>query len=341
MDKKKSKNIWRNHVLVFNKLVYSILLSSSLLACQSTSITPQQPSWLLATPTNNTSIFSVGSAPVFQDQAKAQQAATESARIEIAKKINVVIESNTFVEQHANNGVSTLRFKETINNRVPSIELAGVNIVESYIDQKNQIVYVLAEFNKQQAIINLSEKIDFLDLDMEGIDIDLNNNTVTKLKQAVKVQTLFSQREKLTKQLSQLGSENNLLSRHQQTLLHKVNAVFTNLTFAIAHSNNDVSKHNTQLAKQLTQALSLQGLTIAEPALFQLNYDIQWRQIHRDSTYYIFAEANIDVIAEQKTFKSFIAKAKGVSSDEQLAKNKAIDKLANELVKRINNELLK
>ena len=344
MVRRKLRNSKRNQVLDSRNFISTCVLLFSLCACQTSATPPKDsvadnkdewPEWVTRTPEKSGYIYAVGSSKVYSDERYALNSASESARAELAKVIRVVIEAETVTQQTADSSGMDFHFSEAIINAVPKMELSGVKTVNSFIDKQSSTAYVLASFNKTQAINELNLHIDSLDSELEISKIELSATSGKKLAQAIGVKKLVAKRGQYNEQLVNLGKAKVLLTNHTRLLLDKANTVFNEITFAVT-SGTDAG-----LQDKIIQVVTEQGVRVsASDADFHISYTVKWRDIARNDLFYSIANATVTLSAGDTVLRKFKQKAKGTSSDRGLAKDKALEKIGEQFAKVLSNELL-
>ncbi|WP_440874242.1 hypothetical protein [Thalassotalea sp. PLHSN55] len=323
---------------------YSFIVAAlciSLTACNSTPTntpsfndTNQTPLWLDNLPTKNGVMFAVGSATVYQDELSALASAQEAGRLALAKKIRVTVAGSTSVEQSVKNNSFQASFSEAIETSVPQMELAGVQVEAEHVNTSEKTAYALLSFNKHKAVLFLRESIDTLDLELSHYHIDFNAAKDQQLKQAITIKESMLQRHQLNEQLSNFGQQKQLLSSSQRQLLADVDHMLRQITFSIS------GQASTLLQEKISQVLIAQGLkVVAAPADFDVQYKVTWREIEKDETFYYFADSSLALTYQDSLLGQFQQKAKGVSADKALAKDKAIEKTANQLGRELAKQL--
>ena len=342
MDKRKLKNTKSAQVLAYKSAIGFLLLLLS--ACQSTDLkkidasnlqaTPR-PDWIVNLPQSAGFIYGVGSSTIYSSESLAIESANESARLALAKSIRVEVKGSTQVNRISDNGKLSVYFGEAINNSVPEMELAGLTIVERFIEKKSSTVFVLASFNKTEAINQLHQLIDSVDGELAMRDIDLSAAIGSKLSQAIAIKKLLLKRANTNKQLVNLRQQEIFISSTTQALIAKTEQVFNNISFAV------LSNQSAVLQSKLIEAITKQGLRVNNlDADFTLQCEVKWHDLNRERLFYSLLSASISLTVGDTVLRTFNQKAKGTSSDQTLARNKAIDKVAEQLSLILAEELM-
>lgn len=299
--------------------------------CQSTgsSNEPMIPSWISQTPSGPNVVYGVGQAQNYGNLQQAQSSAQESARVALAKQLNVVISADTNIVQQASNGASKFKLNELIRSQVPDIKLQGLRIIEEF--QQGDTLYALAQFNKTNAIMQTELEVSGLDNQISSTDLNQPSKT-QRLKSALKVKKLLAQRNKKNEFLSMLQSQQVLMSESIFNKAKRAETIIADLSFNLEMSSEKESNLRDHLAKSLTD----QGLKIST---FQPDFTIKirtdWQNINQDSTHFSIAQTFVSILENGQEKAHFNDKVKAASSYQSMAKSKAIDKIAQNLAGQI------
>ncbi|CAM3969119.1 LPP20 family lipoprotein [Pseudoalteromonas byunsanensis] len=311
-----------------SKLTSILCIGALLLSgCQTTADKPSttQPAWLTDTPSSDFMIYGVGYADSVGDMQNAKLAAQESARLALAKQLNVTISAHTTVSQSATEKSMQYHVDELISSRVPNILLQGVKIEDEF--WHNNTAYALASFNRTEAIMQTELSINAVDEEIMQISLS-DKSKSQRLKKAITLRTLAVKRQKLNDYLQMLQSPKLPLSKDLVSQLSLSEQVLNTLSFSIVA---DSSEHDN-IRDIMASSLTSNGIQItANDADFELTFRVNWQQIVKSGTHYSIAESFM-VIKEQGMEKAhFNDKVKAASSYAQTAKHNAMQKLADKL----------
>ncbi|CAH9055185.1 hypothetical protein PSECIP111951_01189 [Pseudoalteromonas holothuriae] len=328
MDKRKFKN-YKSVQAMGSRLTATVCLSLLLLAgCQTTTTNKPDtalPDWIVQTPTSDYLIYGVGVADSVGDMQNAKLAAQESARLALAKQLNVTISATTNISQRATEKSMQYHVDEVINSQVPNILLQGVNIEQQY--QQGKTAYALASFNRTQA--TMQTELSIRGIDDEIMQVMLNSPTKSqRLKHAIKVRKLAVKRTKLNDYLSMLQAVKLAKPSTVLTQLAKSEEILNSLSFNITP---DSYKH-INIKDLLASALTSNGIHIVpNEADFELSFRVNWQHIKKADTFYSIGESFLVVTENGREKAHFNSKVKAASSYAQTAKNNAMHKLADKL----------
>lgn len=331
MARRKFKNIKNVRALVSKTPIAACLSLLMLSGCQSTTSTNElvTPAWITQTPSAANVVYGVGQAQNYGNLQQAKNTAQESARIALAKQLNVVIAADTSIIQQAKNGTSKFKLNEIIRSQVPDIKLQGLQITEEY--QQGNTLYALAQFNKTNAIMQTELEIAGLDNQIGALNLNLPSKS-QRLKSALQVKRLLAERNKKNDFLSMLQSQSILLSEPVFNKAKQAEEVIADLSFNLEMASDKESNLRDHLAKALTD----QGLKIStfRPD-FTIKIRTDWQNINQDNTHFSHAQTFVSILENGEEKAHFNSKVKAASSYQSMAKNKAMDKIADQLAGQI------
>lgn len=337
MDRRKFKNFKREAGMASKRFVLPLCIALSLSACQSTkeAIAKEQtqPIWTTQQPTSEYLTYGVGSASHIANRTEAQLAAQESARLAIAKQLNVEIEGITQVTQSQSNGDFSYQVDEVLYSQVPSIKLQGVKIEEEFYSRQNNTAYALASFNKVESRMHTELDIRQLDEDIVKANISGLTNS-EKLKDAMAIKRLIAKRRKANDYHRQLGGGSIATPQSVKDKDKILNDFLQSLTFSISSKLWGLENIRNQLAESLTK----QGLTVvgdSQVADFQIDFSVDFQDVKRNNTYYVFANSSLILLENNKEKAHVSTQIKAASSFENMAKANAEEKSAKMLSKKL------
>ncbi|KZN62361.1 LPP20 family lipoprotein [Pseudoalteromonas luteoviolacea] len=316
-----------------SKSLLAALVSVAVLTgCKSNSASQTQvnvaPQWTSVTPTSNYLVYGVGTAQNTGDKQQAKLAAQESARLALAKQLNVTIAANTTIKQQADDKSMTFHIDELIQSKVPNIQLQGVKIEDEYFNTQQQTAYALAAFNRTEAVMQTELSINGLDDEISQFNLEHAGNKTLTLKRAVALKELVAKRDKLNQYLQMLQAPHVTVPNSVRTKQALADKILNNISFSIAA---DQSEHN-KVRDLLARALTSQGIKITDQgADFALQFRVDWQDMKKSGTYYSLAESFLVITEAGEEKAHFNAKVKAASSFKDTAKSNAMGKLADKL----------
>ncbi|KZN60054.1 hypothetical protein N473_25360 [Pseudoalteromonas luteoviolacea CPMOR-1] len=313
-------------------LLATIIAAALLTGCQSNSASQVKqsatPQWVSVTPASSYMVYGVGSAQNTGDLQQAKLAAQESARLALAKQLNVTISANTTISQQADNKSMTFHIDEYIQSQVPNIQLQGVKIEDEYISADNRTLYALAAFNRTEAVMQTELSINAIDDEISHFQLSPTQSKSLAMKSAVALKELGVKRDKYNNYLQMLQAAHVSMPNTVRTKLELADALLNDISFSI---NADSKKH-LKVRDMLAKALTTQGIKVTHHnADFDLSFRVDWQDMEKSGTYYSLAESYL-VVKEQGEEKAhFNAKVKAASSFKDTAKSNAMSKLADKL----------
>ncbi|WP_440055847.1 hypothetical protein ACSLBF_06780 [Pseudoalteromonas sp. T1lg65] len=332
MDRRKFKSC-KNTVATVSKVVLLPLAICAFLGgCKTTAketVEVQQvPSWFTSPPTSSYLVYGVGVASQQSDIQQLKLSAQESARLAIAKQLNVEIEASTTVLQNKDNNVFSYNVDEILYSKVPKIKLQGVKIEEEYISQDQKHAYALASFNRTEALMHTELEINNLDEQLSKYELNANSKSAL-LHQAMQAKTLLAKRSRLNEYHKQLGGGSLALPNKVLAKNREIGDFLASLTFNIETTHWD----QESIRHQLAQSLSRQGLSIVstEDADFKLSFEVNMDKVSKEGTHYIFADSSLTVLEKNQEKLHLSAQIKAASSYENIAHKNAVEKTAKAL----------
>ena len=332
MDKRKFKSCRNVHVLASKSLFAALIGVSVLTGCQSNSASQSEvnvvPQWVTVAPTSSYLVYGVGTAQNTGDMQQAKLAAQESARLALAKQLNVTISANTTIKQQADDKSMTFHIDELIQSKVPSIQLQGVKIEDEYFNAQQQTAYALVAFNRTEAVMQTELSINSLDEEIAQFNLQHAGNKTLTLKRAVALKERVVKRGKLNQYLQMLQAAQVAMpvaARKQHAL---ADDILNNISFSISADSDQHGKVRDMLARALTS----QGIKVTEQAAdFELRFRVDWQDMSKLGTYYSLAESFLVITEAGEEKAHFNAKVKAASSFQDTAKSNAMGKLADKL----------
>jgi hypothetical protein len=304
------------------------------------------PSWVYSPPEIVGYVYGVGMSSIYSTPADALQRAGENSRIELVKQLKVKVygETEASVKREIDQGKS--KITRTVFNyarsSIEETELPGIKIINTAVSRTDKQAFALAELNKSEAELDLSEKLESVEKKIDLIGSQpLSGSKVKDIKKLIPVLKLIEERNKVVSDLKLVSnlSDEELEKGSHIKLKSKIAGLIDGLVIVL---EPDSSSKN--LASGIRRALSEQGVRVrmdGEGDLY-LKFSASIDTVLRDKIYYTFAsgqaslmEKNNDVINE------FSTKVKDGSGDKNLSVKRAVEKLANELGNSVAKGLFK
>lgn len=327
---------------MINRYTIILLITAPLLlsACVSS---PKQgavrddlkPDWIVSPPHQSGSLYGVGAAEIYGNDAVAMSRAKEYGMADLIQQIEVNIgaSSNSTQTMSSNSrGGSTFEqnVKQVVKTRVPELQFSFMSMEESFKDSANRQIYVLMHLDVNKEVQSLRKRIHEIDEALMSIDDQLSSPTTAKIEDLRKISSAlvkFAQRASYQERLIKLqpNSSGAPLDDELRAVEDRLYARIGSLSVSIQPENQADRSISKSIEEQLTQ----RGLKIVtEGADLNIAYHIAVNVIERDGSY--FGMTNGDVVVKDSTdnvIKTIKAKSKGSSSDKKLAERRATDKL--------------
>lgn len=331
-------------------LVAAIAASVFVVGCGSnpTKKTQSQPDWIVNEPNQAGHVYGVGSAPVYEDQAKALQQAQDAARVTMIQKLKVTVTGSFSqdTQETRQTGKETQLIKtlrNQITSTIPQAELDNLEVQENYVDSKNKVAYSLVHLDRRKASANLRRRISELDMQVTDLSskVSSNQTTLKQLQAMMPALTWMEQRDKLAEQLV-LVDMNNRGAQRDDAVLEvdaRIKGLFDLLRVSLTANNSDGKAIRSGLAKSLTNL----GLRINQgSADLNFYYTANLRAVEKGGRYVVFADGAVQIKDPNgRILSEFNQEAKGVSaaSSEQ-ARYKAVTQLASRLGAELTQSLI-
>lgn len=305
----------------------------------------RQPDWILNTPVEPGFLYGVGSSEIFGgNDASALGRAKDIARVELVKQIEVKVsgEVSQEIEEVTRNGETKLTesLRQIVKNRVPEFELSHVKGVESHKASNGKRVTVLVRLDVKQELQALSNQISSIDQELAGYTQKLAQTPpggMRTLRVISPALVLSEQRAGLQARYNALEPRKKiapLLTKEIQTLVSQIYQRIAQLKISVEPEGEDVRALETALISQLTR----KGIRISKRGHsdIQVVYNLRVNTISREGTFFAVTEGDVWIKDESgSVVRAFQAKAKGTSTDPEMAGSRSIAKLSTQLGKAL------
>ena len=242
--------------------------------------------------------------------------------------------------ENLHGGVVSQSFSSEIESKIQATSYSGLNIIERYIDLKDNSVYSLAALHRQTALNHLQKQIEQIDQQLLAAkSTSLQGQALAQIRQALPAFKQLALRKQLNQQALDVsaGQHQFSLSPELQQYQQSIANIIDQLQFSVP------DKSEPLLRDYLIKLLTDQGMRVQQTAYadISLSYRIDWRHIQKDVQHYQLATATVYIHdSKGKILSTYIEKAKGISSHPGMAKDKAQEKLAQQLSRSLGANLL-
>ncbi len=298
---------------------------------------PKDPNgWITSPPQKQGFRYGVGSAKVIVSTDKAAKRARESALADIAQQIEVTVSGTTssYQQESVQNEQSELmaNYSVAIQTRIPEFKFRHFKQINSYHDQADNQVYILVELDLNKELADLKTQISRLD------------QTISENELSVDASTGFSGLQESARQLQRLAERKTLQARYNRlsSTTHPLLNAFQeeqqirlmNRLISTPIGIVSIRLEAKPLVEQLVALLTEKGIAVSttDHELIFIEVDLTESSKEDKSIYYHFVDGRYRIVNEIGTIldeKS--ATAKGSSSTQNMAKSRAIRKLADQL----------
>ncbi len=298
------------------------------------------PEWVMNPPQKAGFVFGVGSAEIYTTDGEALDRAAANARKNLASNIRVVVQSTDTIRTSINDGALTESINLAVRSEVPELELPGVTIEKN--QKSGRTLYALAVLDREKALSGLRTQVDSVKQQLTPF---LSRNVdslppLDRLRQLVPALKLFEQWRQLDGKIRDLseGLAAYPIEPEHEKLEQKIYKDINKISFKVMLTDKD-----TSLRSGLVQALTQNGISVTEQgqADITLKYKVDWSDLFRGDRVFAVAIANVSLTdSTGKVFAELRQKTKAGSTNYNYARQKAMEKLAEQFSKDISEQLL-
>lgn len=332
-------------------LLSLVLTSIGLVGCSSSELKPMpneakepritasgiQPEWVNNPPSRAGYAYGVASSEVYGSQASALETARDKAKADLLANIRVEISSSTDYSKSATmeyQGEMTLQetLNQKISSKTPAVELSGINISETWADERGNEAWALAELNTSAAAAQLLQELAQLEeriLQRGTLPNATKLNRVRHLKPTLQE---LVERSAMLQQLTFLGAATQVDASRRQAI-EKLEVEVAQLLASLGIQLQASTSQAEALKPLLANALTDLGFNLvnSQPDL-RLVMQLKSSKVERNGLAYVDASASGKInSAKNRTLHVINATARKVSSEASVANNKAVTELAEKL----------
>lgn len=304
-----------------------------------------KPSWVVSPPQRHGYAYGVASSDVYGSEARALETAREKAKADLLANIRVEISSSVDYRKSASMQYQgNMSLQETlvqdINSKTSNIELAGLQVKETWIDERGKEAWALAELNVAVAVSKLLGDLDQVEQRLLARGL---GSGATRLEQVRSIKASLpelGERRKILEQLRFFG-EQGQADQQQRHAVEQLEAEIAKLLASLSIELRADSAKSGQLQPVLAQALTDLGFNLVrQQGDLRLDLQLKSSQVSRNGLYYVDAQASGQMsTAEQRMLYVINSATRAVSSEQTVANNKAVNELANDLARLLVESL--
>ncbi|MDY0132005.1 MAG: LPP20 family lipoprotein [Desulforegulaceae bacterium] len=294
------------------------------------------PSWVYSPPEVGGYVYGVGMASIYSTPAEAMQRARENSRVELVKQLRVKVSGTTeaSVKREIDQGKSKIT-RSVFNYAKSSIEeteLPGIKIIKTAVSKKDNQTFALAELNRLEAEMDLSDKLESTEKKIDLIASQpLSGDKIKDIKKLMPAIELIEKRNKIVSDLRLVGTmvDEELEKESHIKLKSEIAELLDSLVIVLKPGSS-----GKNLSSGIRKALGDQSVRVrmsGEGDLY-LKFSADLNTVFRDGIYFTFAtgqaslmDKNNDIISE------FSTKVKDGSGDKNLSVKRTVEKLADSL----------
>lgn len=296
-----------------------------------------QPNWVNNPPRRSGYAYGVASSEVYGSQAKALETAKDKAKADLLASIRVEISSSTDYSKNATlvyQGEARLQeaLNQKISSKIPAIELKGLKVTETWVNELGKEVWALAELDTRAAAEQLLLELAQLE------DRIIKRGTLPKAIKLDRVRYVkpslqeLAERRQLLNQLTFLGAATQVDAARKQAV-EEVEVEIAKLLASLGIQLQATTSEAQALQPKLAGALTNLGFNLVtnQPDL-RLVMQLKTSKVERAGLIYVDASASSQInTAENRTLHVINAAARVVSSESSVANNKAVTELAEKI----------
>lgn len=333
-------------------LLSLVLITFGLAGCSSNKLQPMpsedkmsastrassiQPDWINNPPRRAGYAYGVASSEIYGSQARALETAKDKAKADLLASIRVEISSSTDYNKSATmeyQGDMTLQetLNQKISSKTPVVELSGIKVSETWVNEQDKEAWALAELNTSAAaeqLLQLLAQLEERVLQRGTLPNGAKLDRVRFLKPTL--QELVERRQML-QQLTFLGAATRVNAARRQAV-EKIEVEVAQLLASLGVQLQAVTNEAEVLKPLLANALTDLGFNLVnnQPDL-RLVMQLKSSKVERGGLVYVDANASgLINTADNRTLHVINAKTRAVSSEASVASNKAVSELAGKL----------
>lgn len=307
----------------------------------------ERPGWLLNPPQRSGYLYGVGSSvvgsggtPAAEEVAKGGALAAILQQIEVRTSVDETARVSRTRDNQGNVAL-TRSIEQVVRQQVPQLELHHLAVVERYLNPKEQRLYLLYQLDIAAEASDLSRRLADLELELSSYKrlLDEVGSDVPSLRRIAPALRLLAERQQIQTQLDRLqpGRTTALGAIEWSELKAAILARFASLTVSIA-TRDETPAVTAAIANRLAKL----GLVVKEgDAALQVVYTVRLSEVAKDDVVFAFAEGTVTMTtADDTTLYSNPVMVKKGATSADLARDRAVQAVANEMGEALINSLL-
>lgn len=304
-----------------------------------------KPNWVNKPPQRLGYAYGVASSEIYGSEARALESARDKAKADLLAGIRVEISSSTDYSKSATmefQGDMTLQenLNQKISSKTPAVELSGIKLNETWVDEQGKAAWALAELDTQAAAAELLAQLAQLEERLIQRGTLVNASKLDQVRYLKPSLQELVERRQLLQQLAFLGAATQVDPARRQAvevLEIEVSKLLSSLGIQLQLSSNQAKALQPKLSKALTDL----GFNLVnnQPDL-RFVTQLKTNQVERNGLVYVDASASGQInTAESRTLHVINAATRSVSSEASVANNKAVSELAEKLASSLIESL--
>lgn len=296
-----------------------------------------QPEWVNNPPKRSGYAYGIASSEVYGSQARALETARDKAKADLLASIRVEISSSIDYSKNATmqyQGDMTLQetLNQKISSKTPAVELNGIKVTETWVNERSNEAWALAELDTSAAAKQLLQQLAQLEERILQRGTLLKANKLDRVRHFKPTLQELVERRQMLQQLAFLGAVTQIDIARRQAI-EKIEVEVAQLLASLGIELQAVTKEAEALKPLLASALTDLGFNLVnnQPDL-RLVIQLKTSKIERKGLVYVDANASGQInSAENRTLHVINAATRSVSSEVSVANNKAVSELSEKL----------
>ncbi len=295
------------------------------------------PAWTKRPKDSLDAFYATGSSAKGKDKQSAYEHAKNAAYAMLTVKLIAQLSPR---QTKFTTALQTQTAKLMQNDIAPAF-LSAIKISQTYTDK--HVIYALAKAERKQISSLLKEQIKLREKElMPYLHKPLAHSTLAEIRQLLPAQSLLLKRNILIKQWQSVRKKKyQQAAKNPFTKLQKrINKAFNRLQFALILQQENSLKIQQQLVDEFAR-LGIQSSSSLQQADLLIALNTQSTSVQRAGSFYTFlmSTVTIDNHARQPITR-FEQQVKGVSATAQVATDKAVKALVNDIIQRLAKQLV-
>ncbi|MDY0161730.1 LPP20 family lipoprotein [Desulfobotulus sp.] len=296
-----------------------------------------RPQWTTSPPRQAGYVFGVGSVETYGNTRTAIQRAQEAAKVDLLSQLRVTVSGEFQTSIRVEGGDTQFAsihkvVEQQTRSRVQEIEMAGIEIRETWTNPAETEVWALARLNRAQAESELIFSLEDLEDKLLSRGTG-SGDTLSRIRHIIPSLRELEERRHIQQQIAFLAAGSRIPDREKgqrtDALQAEIRKLLASLTIRLDGENEDAKKMQGIMA----QTLNHMGFTLHDQSpdlIIRLN--LTMTPVHRNQLFHVVSQAQGQVkTPDGRTLYSLRESGRSSSSDPSVARDKAVEDMAQKL----------